>query len=249
MCVMYTQTPYRPPGSRQSFCLAWIPLLSLFFFFSPLLPSYPLPPTPLVPKPDIKKGLPKNNMGNFLSSWELYPCWENSQTSLLHSYLPSLYLSIACQQRFGGVTATTTVGDGEVRRVGGGAEVYFFLGASFALSIVCQQRFGGQQQQQGGLWRQEGGETEVWLPSDRPSAEARKGKRGRSGWWRAQGRKGVAHRGEMWDVENMDQDKLSAQLYLRAIEESELLLAIWEALRLVWYRNKETARWRMVSIF
>ena len=102
-CVMYTQTPYRPPGGRQSFCLAWIPLLSPSFSLplSPLLPPYPLP-APLVPKPDIKKGLLKNNMGNFLPPWELSPRWEESQTSLSLSlslslsptYLPSLSLSI-----------------------------------------------------------------------------------------------------------------------------------------------------------
>lgn len=51
-----------------------------------------------VPKPDIKKGLPKNNVGNFLPPWELSPCWENSQTSLsrLPSQSISLCLSIAC---------------------------------------------------------------------------------------------------------------------------------------------------------
>lgn len=87
------------PGSL--FCLS--PALSL----SPLPPPYP---PPLVPKPDIKKGLLKNNMGNFLPPWETSPCWEDSQTSLslLPSLFISLYRSIAGQQRFGGVT--TTVG-------------------------------------------------------------------------------------------------------------------------------------------
>lgn len=47
-----------PPGSRRSFCLAWIPLLSLSFALFTLLHSYPLPPPRsqnLILKKDYRK--------------------------------------------------------------------------------------------------------------------------------------------------------------------------------------------------
>lgn len=87
VCNVHTEStspPPTPPGSHQSFCLAWTPLLSPSFSFSPH--SCPLTLChPLVPKPDIKKGLLKNNMGNFLPPRELSHCSE-----IPPSLLPSL---------------------------------------------------------------------------------------------------------------------------------------------------------------
>lgn len=147
-----------------------------------LVPS----PTPLVPKPDIKKGLPKNNMGNFLPSWELSPCWEDSTLLPPASYLPSLSLCVCS------LPAEIWRGDnnssgGWRGEFSGEVQVYFFLSASLIPSVVCQQRFGGQQQQQWVISK--GGGTEVWLPSEPLSAKKEEGRK-KGGWgWRAEGRK------------------------------------------------------------
>lgn len=114
-----------------------------------------------------------------------------------------LYPSAPCQQRF-------WKGDNNNSRImvrwgglGGEAGVYFLLSAPLTLFIVCLQRTGGQQQQQWGDFegrREE--ETEQKCDSPVTISLARRERekiRGRSGW-RAQGRKGVVGRGEMWDV-------------------------------------------------
>ncbi len=94
MCAMYTQTPYRPPGSCQSFCLAWIPLLSPSFSRTPLLPPYPFPPSSsqnLILKKDYWK-----------TTWviscrpENYPPVVKTPKRLSPPYLPLLSLSVCC---------------------------------------------------------------------------------------------------------------------------------------------------------
>lgn len=138
-----------------------------------LLPS----PTPLVPKPDIKKGLPKNNMGNFLPSWELSPCWEDSTLLPPASYLPSLSLCVCS------LPAEIWRGDnnssgGWRGEFSGEVQVYFFLSASLIPSVVCQQS---------GWYRREEGQK-CDSPANHSLPRRKKGKKG--GWgWRAEGRK------------------------------------------------------------
>lgn len=195
-----------------------------------LVPS----PTPLVPKPDIKKGLPKNNMGNFLPSWELSPCWEDSTLLPPASYLPSLSLCVCS------LPAEIWRGDnnssgGWRGEFSGEVQVYFFLSASLIPSVVCQQRFGGQQQQQWVISK--GGGTEVWLPSEPLSAKKEEGKKKEGEDEGQRGGNGVADRGKIWEVERgerlqteetVNQDKPSVQLYLHARTEFEVLLEIGE---------------------
>lgn len=171
MCV-HTDTissPWEPPIVLSGLDPS---IVSLSTLTHALLPS----PTPLVPKPDIKKGLLKNNMGNFLPSWELFPCWEDSTLLPPASYLPSLSLCVCS------LPAEIWRGDnnssgGWRGEFSGEVQVYFFLSASLIPSVVCQQRFGGQQQQQWVISK--GGGTEVWLPSEPLSAKKEEGKKRR----------------------------------------------------------------------
>lgn len=175
VCNVHTESTSSPLGATNHFVWPGPLFLSPSFSFSPH--SCPLTLChPLVPKPDIKKGLLKNNMGNFLPPRELSHCSE-----IPLSLLPSLSIQYSLPVK---IWRGNNNSRGMVRCrwvfffffFGGGA-VYFFQSVCFTLSIVCQQRLGEQQQQQQrGIWRQEGGESETWLPSDRPSAGARERK-------------------------------------------------------------------------
>lgn len=111
------------PGSP--FCLS--PSLSL----TPLLLA---PPDRLVPKPDIKKGLLKNNVGNFLPPWELSPRCDDALSFPL-TFPLHRSLSIAFRQRFGGVTTTVGGWWGEDVFLGGRS---LFLSACATSLSLCR---------------------------------------------------------------------------------------------------------------
>lgn len=169
MCV-HTDTissPWEPPIVLSGLDPSIVSL-------STLTHSYPLPPPwsqNLILKKDYRK-----------TTWaiscrpENYPPVEKTQlSSLLPPTSPLyLYVSVACQQRFGGDNNSSGGWRGEFS---GEVQVYFFLSASLIPSVVCQQRFGGQQQQQWVISK--GGGTEVWLPSEPLSAKKEEGKKRR----------------------------------------------------------------------